>query len=217
MDKLGMARPLTRREFIAVLGVVAGTLALEPLPLLAAGDPRLGTPGVAAIRPAATQIAPYIGEIRMFAGNFAPGGWMLCQGQLLSTATYSALYAVLGTTYGGNGTTTFSLPDLRGRVPVHAGTGFPLGAQGGAETVALTVNQIPAHTHAPMGSDNGGSSNSPAGNVWANWTGSQFSDQGTTAGSNMNAAALASTGANQAHDNMLPYLAINFIIAVTGA
>src|SRR5580700_9369854 len=107
----------------------------------------------------------YVGEIKMFAGSFAPYGWNFCDGSLLSVSTYAPLYAVIGTTYGGNGTTTFALPDLRGRVPLQTSGNFPLGSNGGAETVTLTTAQIPSHTHTPAASSTGGS-DSPVGNFW---------------------------------------------------
>ena len=163
---------------------------------------------------------PYVGEIRMFAGNFAPNGWALCQGQSLQISQYDALFNLIGTTYGGDGISTFNLPDLRSRIPIHMGTqagiSYTLGEAGGTESVALTVNQIPAHTHTPMASAAGGTSNSPAGNVWADWTGSQYSDQGVVGPSQMNPAALAPAGAGMPHANMLPYLAVNFIISLSG-
>src|ERR1700751_5587489 len=105
---------------------------------------------------------PYVGEIRMFAGNFAPAGWMFCEGQLLQIAQFETLFNLIGTTYGGDGRSTFALPDLRGRLPIHQGSGFPLGSNGGVETVTLTVSQIPAHTHPLLASSNQASSTSPA-------------------------------------------------------
>src|ERR1700747_1099503 len=110
---------------------------------------------------------PYVGEIRMFAGNFAPAGWMFCEGQLLPIAENETLFALIGTTYGGDGQSTFGLPDLRGRVPLHFGNGFTLAETGGVETVTLTVNQIPAHTPAQLGTDTSGTSSNPAGNLFA--------------------------------------------------
>src|SRR5215471_18916874 len=95
---------------------------------------------------------PYLGEIRMFAGNFAPAGWMFCEGQLLPISEYESLFNLIGTTYGGDGQSTFGLPDLRGRVPLHFGNGFTLAETGGVETVTLTVSQIPAHTHTMLAS-----------------------------------------------------------------
>lgn len=149
----------------------------------------------------------------MFAGNFPPRDWAFCQGQLLPISDNTALFTLIGTTYGGDGQTTFALPDLRSRVPMHQGGGFVLGQTGGVESVTLTNNQIPSHSHPPQAGSDGGS-NSPLGNVWANWTGSQFSDQSGPA--QMNAAAMGVVGGNQAHDNMIPYLAVNFIISLFG-
>src|SRR6201987_575347 len=105
---------------------------------------------------------PYVGEIRMFAGNFAPAGWMFCEGQLLQIAQFETLFNLIGTTYGGDGQSTFALPDLRGRLPIHQGSGFTPGQNGGAEQVTLTVNQIPAHTHPFQASTSLASSNIPA-------------------------------------------------------
>src|ERR1700730_13467712 len=110
---------------------------------------------------------PYVGEIRMFAGNFAPAGWMFCEGQLLPISEYQTLFNLIGTTYGGDGQSTFALPDLRGRIPLHFGNGFTLAETGGVETVTLTVAQIPAHTHALLATSTFGSQASPANNVLA--------------------------------------------------
>jgi microcystin-dependent protein len=157
---------------------------------------------------------PFIGEIRLFAGNFAPSGWSFCNGAVMAISQNETLFNLIGNTYGGDGQNTFALPDLRSRVPVHQGNGFVLTQNGGTETVILGINQVPPHTHPPQASPGGGTSNNPAGKVWANWTGNQYSDQG--AGSPMNAGVIGSTGNNQPHDNMLPYLAINFIISLFG-
>src|SRR5881296_735264 len=108
---------------------------------------------------------PYVGEIRMFGGNFAPAGWMFCQGQLLPIAEYETLFNLIGTTYGGDGQSTFALPDLQGRLPVHQGNGYQLAQAGGAEQVTLTVNQIPTHSHATLASTATASSNDPTNNV----------------------------------------------------
>src|ERR687883_639650 len=112
---------------------------------------------------------PYVGEIRMFGGNFPPAGWAFCNGQLMPISENDVLFTLIGTTYGGDGQTTFALPDLRGRVPVHQGNGFVLAETGGVETVTLTVQQIPAHTHPALcvGGTNTGNAASPGGNVWA--------------------------------------------------
>jgi microcystin-dependent protein len=160
--------------------------------------------------------SPYIGEIRMFGGNFAPAGWMLCQGQLLPISENDALFNLIGTTYGGDGQTTFALPDLRSRVPMHMGNNHVQGELGGAETVTLTTNQLPSHTHVPMADTAGAGSTSPSGTAWGNWgtNGAPYSDQAQNA--QMNPQALGLTGSSQPHDNMLPYLAINFIISLFG-
>ena len=159
---------------------------------------------------------PYVGEIRMFSGNFAPLGWAFCDGSVLSIADNNVLFALIGTTYGGDGVSTFVLPDLRGRAPVHQGNGFVIGQIGGTETVTLTVSQLPSHTHAPLAASGGSGipANSPAGNVWSGWTGNQFSTQAPTAP--MSPAAVAADGGSQPHDNMVPFLAINFIISLFG-
>ena len=159
---------------------------------------------------------PYVGEIRMFPGNFAPTGWAICDGSLLSIAANETLFALIGTNYGGNGQTTFGLPDLRGRAPIHLGNGFIIGQTAGVETVALTVNQIPVHSHVPQAAVGaaGNPANSPAGNVWSGWTGGQFTAQAPAV--NLNAAAIGADGGSLAHDNMVPFLTINFIISLFG-
>jgi len=164
---------------------------------------------------------PYIGEIRMFAGTFAPQGWAFCDGSLLPISDYSALYQLLGTTYGGNGTTTFALPDLRGRVPVHLGQGaglqnYVIGQNGGAETVQLIAQNTAAHTHQAYGSGTAANSGTPAGNVWADNTYIQQFAPGTSANSTMGAGLMPDPGVGLAHDNMVPFTAINFIISLFG-
>jgi microcystin-dependent protein len=165
-----------------------------------------------------------IGEIRMFAGNFAPRGWALCDGQLLPIAQNQALFSILGTTYGGNGITTFALPDLRGRVPLHAGTGpglssKTLGQSGGTETVTLTTAQMPAHTHsAQINADSTvAATDNPANALPARNAAStpQYgtSDNTTLSG---NALIISPAGGGQAHPNMQPYTTVNYIIALTG-
>ena len=113
---------------------------------------------------------PYVGEIRMFAGNFAPAGWMFCEGQLLPISENETLFNLIGTTYGGDGQSTFALPDLRGRLPLHFGNGFTLAETGGVETVTLTVSQIPAHTHAPLCDNTNNNSTTPKDSFWAGTT-----------------------------------------------
>ncbi len=157
---------------------------------------------------------PYIGEIRMFAGNFAPVGWALCQGQLLPISGNDALFNLIGTTYGGDGQETFALPNLQGRFPMHVGNGHVLGEIAGTETVTLTTAQIPAHSHVPQANSGSGSQSTPSGNVWANSTNLPYSASAPSAA--MAPQAVQSSGGNQPHDNMVPYLVINFIISLFG-
>jgi microcystin-dependent protein len=159
---------------------------------------------------------PYIGEIRMIAANFAPQGWLLCDGSTQSIANYETLFTLIGTTYGGDGVSTFNLPDLRGRAPIHQGNGFVIGQSSGVETVTVTPSQLPIHTHVPLAASAGSGlpANSPAGNVWSGWTGGQFSSQAPTA--QMSPAAVSNDGGSQPHDNMVPFQAVNFIISLFG-
>jgi microcystin-dependent protein len=157
---------------------------------------------------------PYVGEIRMFAGNFAPVGWMFCEGQLLPISENETLFQLIGTTYGGDGQSTFALPDLRGRIPIHQGNGFILAETGGAEEVTLTLNQIPAHTHSFMASSGPGNSNTPGGNVTAESAAVKiyYADEPTVT----MAPAVGSVGGSQPHTNFQPYLCVNFIISLFG-
>ena len=159
---------------------------------------------------------PYIGEIRIFAGNFAPAGWAFCNGALMPISENEALFTLIGTTYGGDGQSTFALPNMQSRVPIHQGNGFILGETGGAEEVTLTLNQIPSHSHAPQANDGGSGNpvNSPAGGVWSGWTGGGYSAEVPAAG--MSPAAVGATGGSQPHDNMKPFLAVNYIISLFG-
>jgi microcystin-dependent protein len=163
--------------------------------------------------------SPYIGEIRMFAGNFAPVGWMFCDGSILPISGNETLFNLIGTTYGGDGQSTFALPNLRSRVPIHMGQGlglsnYVLAQNGGTETVTLTVGQIPVHTHVPQANSNNGTATTPTGNVWA--ASADFSQFAIGTTGNMNAGAIGLAGGSQPHDNMLPYLGINFIISLFG-
>ena len=158
---------------------------------------------------------PYIGEIRMFAGNFAPAGWMFCDGQLLPISEYETLFNLIGTTYGGDGQETFSLPDLRGRLPIHQGGGFVLAETGGVETVTLTVSQIPAHSHALLASPNNASVASAGGNVLAQ-TPNYTPYIALPANSPLHANSVGQTGGSQPHDNFQPYLCVEFIISLFG-
>lgn len=161
---------------------------------------------------------PYIGEIRMFAGNYAPVGWEFCHGQLLPIAEYDTLFMLIGITYGGDGQTTFGLPDLRGRIPVHmgqnpqTGTIFTPGQKAGTETVTLTLAQLPNHTHTVTASTIA-NTNSPANAVWASGA-MQFAN--TAPNGTMNPVTVSSVGGNNDHENRMPYLPINFIISLYG-
>ncbi len=161
---------------------------------------------------------PFLGSITLFGGNFAPRGYMFCQGQILAISQNSALFALIGTTYGGDGQTTFALPNLAGRAAIHQGTGpglsnYSIGQTAGVETVTLIANQLPAHTHTATASNAVGGGG-PAGAVWAQPSSGQ--PYGATPNVAMNAAALTAAGGNQPHENMMPFLALNFIIAVEG-
>ncbi len=166
---------------------------------------------------------PFLGEIKMFGGNFAPRGFALCDGQLLAIGQNSALFSLLGTFYGGDGRTTFGLPDLRGRLPIHQGTGPGLsprsiGEKAGAETVAVDASTMPVHGHAAQGTSNPGDSNNPAGKVPAAAPVFAYSDQApdsTNAQFAGNAIIPEGAGA-QAHPNVMPFQVICFIIALTG-
>jgi len=158
---------------------------------------------------------PYVGEIRMFAGNFAPAGWMFCEGQLLPISEFETLFNLIGTTYGGDGQSTFALPDLRGRVPIHLGNGFTLAETGGVETVTLTVAQIPTHSHPLLASLNNAASNSPTNNVTGQVGATQIYREVAPA-SSMSNLAVSSTGGSQPHTNFQPYLCVDFIISLFG-
>lgn len=158
---------------------------------------------------------PYVGEIRFFAGSFAPVGWALCDGTVLAISQNEALYTLIGTTYGGDGVNTFALPDLRGRIPVHRGNNYPMGMRGGSETVTLTSNQLPAHAHAALAHSTEGTSADPTGNFWGYSANEQYVTADTINGT-MSPTSVSVTGGSQPHDNMMPYLAVNFIIALEG-
>lgn len=167
---------------------------------------------------------PFLGEIRMFGGNFAPRGWAFCNGQLLPIAQNSALFSILGTTYGGDGQTTFALPDLRGRVPMHWGQGpgltpRSLGESSGSENVTLLTTQMPAHTHLANASSDDANSTAPTNALWAtavDANSQQVSAYGTTANTTMSPQAIGSAGGSQPHNNMQPFLCLSFIIALEG-
>jgi microcystin-dependent protein len=163
---------------------------------------------------------PYVGEIRMFAGNFAPAGWLFCAGQLLPIAENEVLFQLIGTTYGGDGETTFALPDLRSRVPIHQGTGPSgntriMGEMGGVESVTLTTQQIPAHSHPLLVSTAVANNSNPAGSVPGESPSvTLYLEESPSVA--MNASAITPTGGNQPHDNMQPFQCVNFIISLFG-
>ena len=159
---------------------------------------------------------PYVGEIRMFAGNFAPAGWMFCEGQLLPISENETLFQLIGTTYGGDGESIFALPDLRGRIPIHQGNGFILAETGGAEEITLTVSQIPSHNHAVYISSDSG--NSSTGGIMLN-SGQdvQLFTPDLTAQSLLSSPqSISVTGGSQPHSNFQPYLCANYIISLFG-
>ena len=159
---------------------------------------------------------PYVGEIRMFAGNFAPAGWMFCEGQLLPISENETLFQLIGTTYGGDGESTFALPDLRGRLPIHQGNGFILAETGGAEEITLTVQQIPAHSH-PFLASNGTAVNiSPQDGVPAASTSVQRYLSINDLPTNLSPQSVSPVGGSQPHTNFQPYLCVDFIISLFG-
>ena len=205
--------PVARRDFLArtAAAVGAGLLAFAGRPALPGGDQA---------HAATAALEPFIGEIMMFAGWFPPKGWADCNGQLLPIAQNQALFSLLGTTYGGNGVTTFALPDLRGRAPIHFGQGpglsdYSLGEMGGTETVTLNINEMPAHTHALRVDTANGTTATANGAYLAR------DPAGTPAYGNGSAgvlanAAVATVGASQPHSNLPPYTAIRYCIALVG-
>jgi microcystin-dependent protein len=159
----------------------------------------------------------FIGEIRMFGGNFAPAGWMFCEGQVLPIDENDALFNLIGTTYGGDWQSTFALPDLRGRLPVHVGVGSVLGEAGGVESVTLTPQQIPGHTHPLLGTGSTATASTPRNAVLAASTGATVSPFGTDAPlTTLAPESLGPAGGSQPHENLQPYLCISFIISLFG-
>lgn len=155
---------------------------------------------------------PFIGEIRMFGGNFAPSGWAFCNGQLLSIAENSALFNLIGTTYGGDGQSTFALPNLQCRVPVHQGSGYIIGQLAGEENHTLTTGEMPAHTHA-VGAKNQATTSAVGGGVYA---GNGLAAYKAATGATMNAATVKVNSGSQPHSNLMPFQAVSFIIALLG-
>lgn len=165
---------------------------------------------------------PYVGEIRMFGGTFAPSGWALCQGQLMPISENDTLFNLIGTTYGGDGQETFGIPDLQGRLPVHQGQGpglsqtYQIGEKFGVETVTLTTQTIPVHNHALLATTEIGQNAQPQGGMFAQTSTGQLYNEPLDPLVNMNANMLQPVGGNQPHENLQPYLCINFIISLFG-
>ena len=157
---------------------------------------------------------PFLGEIKIISWNFPPKGWTFCNGQLLPINQNQALFSILGTTYGGDGRTTFGLPNLQGRMPVHVGNGIVLGELGGETAHTLNISELPAHNHTPVGNSSAPTAPGPGGNVWAGNPNNLYSNAQPNA--SMNPACILPTGGNQPHENMSPYLVLNFIIALQG-
>lgn len=166
-------------------------------------------------------MAPYVGEIRMFAGNFAPNGWMFCEGQTLPISENEVLFQLIGTTYGGDGEETFNLPNLASRVPIHMGTGpdgatYQIGEMAGTEQETLTVQQIPSHTHPFTGSTSNGTQINPGGNVLAGSVSSVQPYIQDNPSVSLAASIVTPAGGSQPHENTQPFLCINFIISLFG-
>jgi len=156
---------------------------------------------------------PFLSEIKIVSFNFAPKGWALCNGQLLPINQNQALFALLGTTYGGNGQTTFALPNLQGRVPIHFGNNHTLGEVAGEENHTLNINEMAAHAHPVSASDAAPNQGLPTNNIWASGSGAYSSASPNSA---MNPASISNSGGSQPHTNIQPYLVLNFVIALQG-
>lgn len=196
--------PTGRRGFIArMLGLATGGF------LLGRANRAMAAPG------SVMAADPFLGEIAMVAFNFAPAGWALCNGQLMPISGNTALFSLLGTYYGGNGQSTFGLPDLRGRFPLHQTGAYPIGTTGGAETHTLSVSEMPAHNHTAIADTGLGTSADPAGRLPAR-NPAGIPAYGSTAGAAMNAGMVSPAGGSIPHNNMPPYQSVNFIIALQG-
>jgi len=158
---------------------------------------------------------PYVGEVRMFAGNFAPAGWMFCEGQQLPISENETLFQLIGTTYGGDGESTFNLPDLRGRITIHQGGGFAFSENGGVEEVTLTTQQMPVHTHAFLATTSAGTETNPDNHVLATSTATKIFRE-SNANQPMSSQMVAPVGGSQPHTNFQPYLCVDFIISLFG-
>jgi microcystin-dependent protein len=156
---------------------------------------------------------PFLAEIKIISWNFPPKGWTFCNGQLLPINQNQALFSILGTTYGGDGRVNFALPNLQGRSPLHVGNGIVLGEQGGETSHTLNISELPAHNHVPAATNTAPTVSDPTGNLWATNPNNSYSNTG---GSSMNPACITPTGGSQPHENMSPYLVLNFIIALQG-
>jgi len=156
---------------------------------------------------------PFLGEIKIISWNFPPKGWTFCNGQLLPINQNQALFSILGTTYGGDGRVNFALPNLQGRSPIHVGNGISLGELGGETAHTLNISELPAHNHVPVGSKNAPSKASASAALWSTFAINEFN---STSDSTMSPTCIAATGGNQPHENMSPYLVLNFIIALQG-
>lgn len=203
---------VSRRRFFRSLGLMSGVGLLH--------FTRSAEASESPVSPSPVFAEPYIGEIIMFAGNFAPRGWAFCDGQLLAIAQWQALFSILGTTYGGDGRTTFALPDLRGRFPIHPGQGpglssRSLGERSGSESVALTAAEIPSHSHDLNASTSEGAFDSPQ-NAVPGRPASGIPQYATGPNTTMAQQAIGAAGGGGGHDNMPPYLGVHFIIALTG-
>jgi microcystin-dependent protein len=157
---------------------------------------------------------PFLGEIKIISFNFPPKGWAFCNGQLLPINQNQALFSILGTTYGGDGRTTFALPDLRARTPLHVGNGFTLGERGGEEAHTLIVGELAAHTHTAIASSNTADQTSPANNYWA--VSGTFTVYAASPNETMDPQLVGPIGGSQPHPNLSPYLVLNFVIALVG-
>jgi microcystin-dependent protein len=157
---------------------------------------------------------PFLSEIKLVSFNFPPKGWALCNGQSLPINQNQALFSLLGTTYGGNGQTTFNLPNLRGRVPIHIGNGHTLGEAAGSTAVTINIQQLPTHLHFAQGSSNTGNTQNGAGNVLGVIPGRAYTDPAAL--TTLSPSSVSSIGGSQPHNNMMPYLVLNFIIALQG-